>query len=153
MEPASQPPPGPAARGAVSPPMRALLLVVGTISLVLGLIGVVVPVLPTTPFLLVTAACYGRASARLYAWLLGQPSLGPIIATWQRSRALPPGVKPRALLAVAVTFGISMVLMDSLPVRVVLAVTCVVLLAFLYRLPVAQPAPETVTMDSSPPQE
>ena len=85
----------------LSLPVRAVLVVVGTTALVIGVIGIVVPVLPTTPFLLVAAACYARSSTRLYAWLLGQPSLGRIVAEWRRSRSLPPGVKPRALLVVA----------------------------------------------------
>ena len=68
----------------ISPLWRALLLVVGTASLLLGLVGIVLPVLPTTPFLLVTAACYARASTRLYQWLIGQRSLGPIITEWRR---------------------------------------------------------------------
>lgn len=128
--------------GALSPPIRAALLVVGTITLVLGVVGIVVPVLPTTPFLLVTAACYARASTRLYEWLLGQPSLGPIVSEWRRSRQLPPGVKPRALAAVAVTFAISIVLVGNPIVAVVLVAIGSILGLFLWRIPTARPAPE-----------
>lgn len=137
----------------ISPVWRAVLVVVGTASLILGVIGIVLPVLPTTPFLLVTAACYARASTRLYAWLLGQRSLGPIITEWRRSRSFPPGVKTRALVAVVITFGISIVLIDSLVIRIVLVVVAAILLTFLYRIPTAQPAPTSVTMDAPPGQE
>ncbi|MEA2025931.1 MAG: YbaN family protein, partial [Chloroflexota bacterium] len=135
-----------------SPLLRAVLLVVGTAALVVGLIGVFLPVLPTTPFLLVTAACYARASTRLYAWLLGQPSLGPIVAEWRRSRSLPPGVKTRALVVMAITFAISIVLVDSLLLRVGLVGTATILAVFLYRIPTAQPECRSVTMEATPPQ-
>lgn len=136
-----------------SPIWRAVLLVVGTASLMLGVVGIFLPVLPTTPFLLVTAACYARASTRLYAWLLGQKSLGPIITEWRRSRSFPPGVKTRALVAVVITFGISIVLIDSLLVRIVLVVVAAILLTFLYRIPTAQPEAASGTMSATPPQE
>lgn len=138
---------------AISPVWRAVLLVVGTASLVLGLVGIVLPVLPTTPFLLVTAACYARASTRLYAWLLGQRSLGPIIVEWRRSRSLPPGVKTRALVLVAVTFAVSIILVDALALRLSLAVAGALLATFLYRLPTARPGPLSVTMARTSPQE
>jgi uncharacterized membrane protein YbaN (DUF454 family) len=130
-----------------------VLLVAGTVALALAVVGVILPVLPTTPFLLVAAACYARASTRLYAWLLGQPSLGPIISEWQRSRSLPAGVKTRALLVVSLTFAVSIVLVDSLLLRVALLVVWALLMTFLYRLPVAQPKPRSVTMSASSPQE
>ena len=137
----------------ISPVWRAVLLVVGTASLVIGVVGIVLPVLPTTPFLLVTAACYARASTRLYGWLLGQKSLGPIIAEWRRSRSLPPGVKTRALVVVAVTFTVSVILVDALAVRLILVATGAILAAFLYRIPTAQAEPASVTMGGRPPQE
>jgi len=133
--------------------VRGLLLVVGTAALVLGVVGIFVPVLPTTPFLLVTAACYARASTRLYEWLIGQRSLGPIIVEWRRSRSLPPGVKTRALLVVAITFALSLILVDVVALRVVLLVTGLILAAFLYRIPTAQTEAASITMGSTPSQE
>jgi len=137
----------------ISPVLRAVLLVVGTASLALGVIGIFLPVLPTTPFLLVTAACYARASTRLYEWLLGQPSLGPVITEWRRSRSFPPGVKTRALIVVVITFAVSIALIDVLLVRAILLVVAAILLTFLYRIPTAQPEPESVTMGATSPQE
>jgi uncharacterized membrane protein YbaN (DUF454 family) len=137
----------------VSPVWRSVLLVVGTASLILGVVGIVLPVLPTTPFLLVTAACYARASTRLYQWLIAQRALGPIINEWRRSRSLPPGVKVRALAVVAITFALSVVLVDVLVLRMALVVTAMILATFLYRIPTAQPEAVPVTMGSAPPQE
>jgi uncharacterized membrane protein YbaN (DUF454 family) len=118
--------------------MRVLLIIVGTAALVLGIVGIVVPILPTTPLLLVSAACYARASERLYEWLLGQPSLGPIISEWRRSRSLPPGVKVRALAVVAFTFAASIILVDATVLRLGLAAAGVTLAWFMYRLPSAE---------------
>ena len=144
----------PAAPGptSTSPLLRAVLLVVGTAALIVGLIGIFLPVLPTTPFLLVTAACYARASTRLYAWLLGQPSVGPIVAEWRRSRSLPPGVKTRALVVMAITFAVSIMLVDSLLLRVGLVGTAIILAAFLYRIPIAQPERRSATIGATPAQ-
>ena len=138
-------PDGPAARDelpavTLSLPVRVLLVGVGTASLALGVVGIVLPVLPTTPFLLVAAACYARSSTRLYAWLLGQPSLGRIVAEWRRSRSLPPGVKPRALLVVALTFAVSVVVVDAFVLQLLLVAVGVILGAFLWRIPAARAA-------------
>ncbi len=116
-------------------PLRAILVTVGTASLVIGVLGIVLPVLPTTPFLLLAAACYARASDRLYGWLIGQRSLGPIITEWRRSRSLPPGVRARALAVVALSFGLSIILVDGLLLRGALGVTGLIVAIFLYRIP------------------
>ncbi|WP_455672187.1 YbaN family protein [Phocaeicola sp.] len=69
--------------------MKILYTVTGTISLVLGVIGIFVPLLPTTPFLLLSAALYFRGSPRLYDWLLNQKYLGPYIRNFREYRAIP----------------------------------------------------------------
>lgn len=116
-------------------PVRVVCAVIGTVALGLGVVGIVVPVLPTTPFLLLAAACYARASTRLYTWLLGQPALGPIVAEWRSSRSLPPGIKGRAVVLVVLTFGISILLVDHWLLRLGLAATAVILVTFLSRIP------------------
>ena len=119
--------------------LRVVLAIVGSIALLIGVVGIFVPVLPSTPFLLLAAACYARSSQRLYGWLLGRPALGPIIADWRRSRTLPRGVRRRALLAVAATFAISIILVDSWVMRAVLAAVGLILAGFLARIPASEP--------------
>lgn len=69
--------------------MNVLLILLGGLSLVLGIAGIFLPVLPTTPFLLLTAALWCRGSDRLYRWLLSQPCLGSYIRNFREHRAIP----------------------------------------------------------------
>ncbi|MCD7924460.1 DUF454 family protein [Bacteroidaceae bacterium] len=69
--------------------MKILYTVVGTISLILGIIGIFLPLLPTTPFLLLTAAMYFRSSPRLYNWLIQQKYLGTYILNFRENKAIP----------------------------------------------------------------
>lgn len=68
--------------------VRVLLVVAGAISLALGIIGVVLPGLPTTPFILLTAFCWAKASPRLHRWLLNHPWSGPMLRDWEAHRSL-----------------------------------------------------------------
>ncbi|MGN6118126.1 MAG: YbaN family protein [Rhodanobacter sp.] len=68
--------------------VRWLLFIAGGVALLLGLIGLMLPVMPTVPFLLLTAACWSRASPRWHRWLLSLPRLGPAIARWERERSI-----------------------------------------------------------------
>ena len=69
--------------------MKSLYILLGTLSLVLGIIGIFLPLLPTTPFLLLTATLYTRSSPRLYNWLLRQKHLGNYIRNFRENRAIP----------------------------------------------------------------
>jgi uncharacterized membrane protein YbaN (DUF454 family) len=70
-----------------------LLVAAGLLALGLGLIGVVLPGLPTTPFVLLAAACFARASPRLHRWLTHHRFLGPMVRDWEAHRSLPLRVK------------------------------------------------------------
>ncbi|MGQ7957206.1 YbaN family protein [Pseudomonas sp. SP16.1] len=69
--------------------IRYLLLALGWLSVVLGVIGIFVPVLPTTPFLLLAAACFVRSSKRFYIWLVTHPRLGPWIRDYLDGQGIP----------------------------------------------------------------
>lgn len=71
------------------PPFRRILLMTtGLLALLLGLIGIVVPGLPTTPFVLLSAACLARSSPRLHHKLVSNRHLGPLIRDWEANRSL-----------------------------------------------------------------
>ncbi len=69
--------------------VKTLFVVLGALSLLLGLVGIFVPLLPTTPFLLLAAALWVRSSPKLYAWLLAHRRLGPYIRNFRENRAIP----------------------------------------------------------------
>ena len=73
--------------------MKFLFAFLGSVSLVLGIMGVFLPVLPTTPFLLLAAAMYMRSSQRLYDWLMSHKHLGAYIRNFREHKALPLRVK------------------------------------------------------------
>ncbi|MGI9383778.1 MAG: YbaN family protein [Methyloligellaceae bacterium] len=99
-----------ASDGPRGPIRRAAWQVLGVASLVTGLIGVVVPLLPTTVFLLVSAFAFERGSDRLHNWLVTHPRFGPPIETWRRHRAIARRAKMKALLALGLVFGLSVAL-------------------------------------------
>ncbi len=67
---------------------KVLFITLGTLSLIIGIIGIVVPGLPTTTFLLITAALYVRSSERLYNWLLNHRILGKYIREYRKNKAI-----------------------------------------------------------------
>lgn len=70
-------------------PWRWLWLLGGFAALLLGLVGIVTPVLPTVPFVLLAAWCFSRGSARWEAWLLAHPRFGPMVREWRAHHAVP----------------------------------------------------------------
>ncbi|HLR60966.1 MAG TPA: YbaN family protein [Lentibacillus sp.] len=68
---------------------KLLLIIAGSISLGLGVLGVILPLLPTTPFLLLAAACYVRSSERLYYWLITNKYFGSYIQNYRDGKGIP----------------------------------------------------------------
>lgn len=84
---------------------RYLLTLLGCIMLMLGALGAVLPLLPTTPFLLAAAACFSRSFPRLEAWLLDHPRLGPPLRDWKRSGAISARAKVLAVSAMLLSYA------------------------------------------------
>ncbi|MFG1358108.1 YbaN family protein [Xanthobacter pseudotagetidis] len=76
---------------------RRMLFAAGCLFLVVGAIGMVVPMLPGTVFLILAAWCFARSSPRFEAWLLAHPYLGPSVARWKATGAIPPVAKALAM--------------------------------------------------------
>ena len=84
--------------------MRLLMLTLGHVCLAVGLIGIPLPLLPTTPFLLLAAYFYARGSWRFHDWLYEHPRLGPAVRDWNRHGV----IRPRAKLAATLLLGASL---------------------------------------------
>lgn len=116
--------------------MRALLVAAGFAFVGLGILGAVLPVLPTTPFLLLAAACFARASARFYNLLLNSRTFGPLIVEWRRHRSIPWRTKLWAIGLMAATLTVSVVFfVRELWLQVALAGLGVLLAAWMYAIP------------------
>ena len=102
-------------------------LILGFAAVAVGLVGVVVPLLPTTPFLIVAAWCFARSSQRLHDWLYGHRLFGPMLRDWDENRVIPTWAKVCACTAMAASFTY-VVLTRDLPVWL-LAVTALCLIA------------------------
>ena len=115
----------------------------GHVFVALGAVGVALPVLPTTPLLLLAAACYARASPRFYNRLLNSRWFGPIILDWRQHRAIRRRHKVTAIVLIVATIGSSVIfVIPLLAVKVLVAAIGVAVITFLIRLPVRDPGGE-----------
>jgi uncharacterized membrane protein YbaN (DUF454 family) len=115
--------------------MRFLWAALGLLSLGLGLVGVVLPLLPTVPFILLAAFFFARSSERLHNWLLDHPTFGPAINDWQTHGAVSRRGKKMATLSVAIVFGISLILGLRWHILLIQAVTLSCVMLFLWTRP------------------
>ncbi|SFH79804.1 hypothetical protein SAMN05216206_0299 [Pseudomonas guineae] len=90
-----------------NPAIRYALLAIGWLSVALGVIGIFLPVLPTTPFLLLAAACFMRSSKRFYLWLVNHRQLGPWIVDYLEGQGIPLKGKVYAISLMWLSIGVS----------------------------------------------
>lgn len=114
---------------------RWALLICGTFSLGLGLLGIFVPLLPTTCFLLLAAWCYARSSQRLYDRLLNARLIGPYLRRYRDSRVIPPRVKIAALVMMWITIGYAVLTYPNMWVRLTLLAIAIGVTIHLQMLP------------------
>lgn len=88
--------------------MRLAWLILGGAALFLGALGVVLPVLPTTPFVILAAFAFGKSSPRLHNWLINLPTFGPMIKDWEAYGAIPVRAKIIACTMMAAVFALSL---------------------------------------------
>ena len=129
--------------------VRGFLIAVGMTSLGLGIIGIVLPLLPTTPFLLLSAACFMRSSPRLYAQLLNHRWLGPYIRTWREGRGIPMRAKLLGITMIVTRIGSSALwVVPIVAVKWLLVAIGGAVVTYLLRMPTADL--ETATQNAEP---
>lgn len=116
--------------------MRLLLIAAGSVCVALAMLGLFLPLLPTTPFLLLAAACYARGSQRFFDWLIANPTFGPLINEWRTYRSIPHRTKLSAIALMSTTLTVSIVyFVQPLWLQLLLAAIGLALAIWMYRLP------------------
>lgn len=110
--------------------LKYLWIIGGTTSLALGFLGIFLPLLPTTPFLLLSAFCYARGSSRLYDWLLRNRLFGSYIKNWREGRGIPLKSKIIAVILITVSIGYSVLYIIPYTIGKVLFVLLAVALSY-----------------------
>ena len=105
---------------------RKLLIAAGSLFLGLAIVGIFLPLLPTTPLLLLAAACYARGSDRFYNWLLSNRWFGEYIRNYREGKGIPWSIKALSLTLLWITIGCSAAFaVDILPLRIALIVIAI----------------------------
>lgn len=116
---------------------RHALLALGWLCVALGLVGVFLPVMPTTVFILLAAWAFARSSPRLHQWLREHPRFGATLIAWEEHRAMPRRAKRLALVMLAVSYAITATLLGPLAPGSIFAGVCIAGVAiYIARVPV-----------------
>ncbi len=116
--------------------MRGLLLGAGFLFVGLAALGAVLPLIPTTPFLLLAAACFARSSPRFYRWLLANRLFGALIRQWRATHSIPRKAKITAIGLIVVVGGSSVVFFVTNPwIQTGVALVLLALIVWLLSIP------------------
>lgn len=123
-------------RLSASPAVRYFYIAAGSVSFVLGMIGLLLPVIPTSPFLLLTAFCYARGSERFYVWLITNRHFGEYIRALRNGEGIPLRIKVFAIVLLWVTLGSTIVFIVPMwPVKIALALVGLGVTVYIGQLP------------------
>lgn len=118
--------------------VKYILILAGLILVAIGLIGIVIPGLPTTIFLIAAAACFANSSPKLHNWLLSHKWFGPLIHNWQESRSIPLKAKKIAIAMMLLASVYTWIIIDEAWLKITITLIMVWPLVYVYRLPVSE---------------
>lgn len=121
---------------------KTIFIPMGIISVALGVIGIVLPIIPTTPFLLLAAFLFYRSSEKLHDRLLKSKVLGEYISNYMEHRTIKRKIKIIAIIVLWITLAISFFLMDLLIVRILLVVVGLAVTTHILRIKTLENAKE-----------
>ncbi|RRJ84210.1 YbaN family protein [Aestuariirhabdus litorea] len=145
-------------KAVANPVLRWALFICGWLAVVLGVAGIFLPLLPTTPFLLLAAACFLRSSERFYHWLLGHPRLGNYVNYYLDGEGIPARARTYTLCLLWATILISAALVKSWPLGLMLVAIASAVSLYLLRMKtrpasLSQPAPPPASPAKTPTAE
>lgn len=115
--------------------MKILFSIIGFLLLGLGIVGVILPGLPATPFLLIASYCFARSSRKLYTWIVGTSLYQKHLATYVKTKAMTKQTKTYILIFATVLLSIAFFTTANIFVRTVLiAVLCIKYYIFIFRI-------------------
>ena len=117
--------------------MKLAYTIAGAIAVLLGVIGIFVPLLPTTPFLLLAAACFARGSSRMHGWLLTHPVFGKFLSDYEQGKGIPARAKVVALLMMWASLALAIWKVEAPALCALLAAIGAGVSIYLLRLPTA----------------
>ena len=119
---------------------RYLLLSLGWLSVILGAIGALLPVIPTTPFLILALAFFSKSSPRFHRMLLNNKWVGPSLTEWEQNKTISRQIKFRAMVLVVISFTISIIILSGRTgLQLMLVVLGLIALGVIYQLKESEP--------------
>ena len=122
--------------------VKALLLFVGWLSVILGVIGIFLPIMPTTPFLLLAAACFVRSSPKFYQWLVGHPRLGKYLVYYLEGKGIPLKAKIYTIALITISMSVTTYIVPVTAVKFLLPLIGVLVALYIVRQPTLDLSPE-----------
>lgn len=113
-----------------------LLLTLGWLSVILGVVGIFLPIMPTTPFILLAAWCFARTSPRFHHWLRNHKHLGLIVRSWEDGNGIPLKVRNRVLFLLWFSLTFSTLLLQSWQIGLVFLAVGIGVTIYLLRQPI-----------------
>lgn len=121
---------------------KIILFCVGWLSVALGVIGIFLPVLPTTPFLLLAAWCFMRTSPRFYNWLISHPKLGKYLVYYLEGKGIPLKAKIYSIVLMAMGMSFTIYWVPLIEVKILLPLVGVLVALYIARQPTLDLSPE-----------
>ena len=116
--------------------LKVLMTVLGCLCVALGIAGIFLPLLPTTPLLLLASWFFARSSDRFHRWLINHPSLGAIILAWENGEGLERKVRRRVLIVLWFGMFVSMIVLNRLWASLLLCLIGIGVTVYILRQPV-----------------
>jgi len=113
---------------------KPLLITLGLLLVGLAVLGIFLPVLPTTPLLLLALACFAKSSKKLHDWLLTNKTFGPFIKDWNETRSMPRKAKIIAIITILITGSISVLSVNTVLLKLILAALLIIPVVIILRI-------------------